>query len=44
MRDRRPVGQGVMQGVESIRDLLADQLERWFWIKPSHILVGRKKA
>ncbi len=44
MRDRSPVVQGVMQGVESIRDLLADQLERWFWIKPSHILVGRKKT
>lgn len=44
MRDRSPVVQGVMQGVESIRDLLADQLEQWFWIKPSHILVGRKKT
>ena len=40
---RNPVVAGVMQGVEQVSEHLCDELELLFWIKPSHILVGRKK-
>lgn len=43
MAARSTVVTGVMQGVERVSDLLRDELERLFWIRPSHILVGTKK-
>ncbi len=43
MAKRSPVVQGVMQGLERVADLLGRELQQLFWIKPSHILVGRKR-